>query len=116
MDTKAIQRYCQTLPGTIEDLKWGCDLCFCVGKKMYAVLGIGEEKPGLSFKVSPEDFAVLTEHPEIIPAPYLARYHWVCLNHTDVLTDKDLKQRLADSYQMIFDRLPKKIRQAIVGA
>jgi len=33
----------------------------------------------LSFKASPETFADLTERPNIIPAPYLARAQWVAL-------------------------------------
>lgn len=114
MNLASIQTFCHGLKGTTEDLKWGCDICFSVSKKMYAVLGIGEgQTTKLCFKVTPENFELLTKHPEIVPAPYLARHHWVCLLHTDVLTDRDLKERLTDSYMLVFNRLPKKLQRAI---
>ena len=57
-------------------MKWGQDLCFCVGGKMFAAVNL-EPPHQLGFKCTPEDFAELTEREGIIPAPYLARAMWV---------------------------------------
>ena len=62
-------------PGVTEDIKWGADLVFSVGGKMFCVLDTGESGR-LSFKVEDGRFLELTERPGVIPAPYLARARW----------------------------------------
>jgi len=71
-----LREICKALPGATEDVKWGQDLCFCVGGKMFAAVNL-EPPHQLGFKCSPEDFAELTEREGIVPAPYLARAMWV---------------------------------------
>ena len=74
MKIEEIQSFCHSLPGTTEDLKWGCDIVFSVGKKMYAVIGMVEEGPTpVSFKTTPDLYGQLTQLPDIVPAPYVAR-------------------------------------------
>ena len=67
-------------------------------------------KVWISFKCTPEEFAELTERPGIIPAPYAARYHWVALETKDALTTSELKQQLRRSYDLVVEKLPRKIR------
>jgi predicted DNA-binding protein (MmcQ/YjbR family) len=64
----------------------------------------------LSFKCDPEDFAAMVERPGIIPAPYLARAYWVALESEDALNVTELKQRLRNSYDLVFAKLPRKTR------
>ena len=50
----SIQEFCRTLPHTTEDVKWGTNLVFSVGNKMYAVLDLDHpEANSVSFKCSP---------------------------------------------------------------
>jgi predicted DNA-binding protein (MmcQ/YjbR family) len=42
----------------------------------------------LSFKCTPEKFSELVEQEGIIPAPYVARYHWVALEDLDALSQQ----------------------------
>ena len=53
---------------------------------MFAVTCLEPAAVVLSFKCSPEGFAELVERSGIIPAPYLARAHWVPLEDEDALT------------------------------
>lgn len=78
---------------------------------MFAVLAL-EPSHGvlLSFKCTPEKFAELVEQDGIIPAPYMARNHWVGLERFDALPDRELKPLLKNSYQLVLEKLPKKIR------
>ena len=46
----------------------------------------------------------------IIPAPYMARHHWVGFERFDALPDRELKPLLRNAYQMVLEKLPKKIR------
>ena len=36
MNIEQLRKFCLSFPGATEDIKWGNDLCFCVGKKMFA--------------------------------------------------------------------------------
>ena len=114
MKLDQLRKFCRSLPHATEDVKWGQDLCFSVGGKMFCVTGL-EPKEGISFsfKCTPEKFAELTELEGIIPAPYVARYHWVLVEDPTALPEKELKDLIKNSYQMVFDRLPKKIRSSL---
>jgi predicted DNA-binding protein (MmcQ/YjbR family) len=104
---------CLSFPGATEQIQWGSDLLFKVGGKMFAVTPLEPARVCLSFKAAPENFAELTERPNIIPAPYLARAQWVALETRDALTREELTRLLRDSYDMIFARLPKKTRDSL---
>jgi predicted DNA-binding protein (MmcQ/YjbR family) len=78
MKTAALRRLVSAWPGVGEDVKWGNDLVFSVGGKMFCAMD-AESGQGLSFKVEQSRFLELTARPGIIPAPYLARAQWISL-------------------------------------
>ena len=45
----------------------------------------------------------------------MARHHWVGLERFDALPDRALKPLLANAYQMVLDKLPKKLRTALAA-
>lgn len=108
-----VRKFCLSLPHATEDVKWGHDLVFCVGKKMFAVTCLEPAKNALSFKCSPEVFAELVERPRIIPAPYLARAHWVALEDEDALTRQELEPLLRSAHEQVFAKLPKRLREEL---
>lgn len=113
MNIEQLRKYCLSFPHATEDVKWGNDLCFCVGAKMFCVTGLdGGGK--VSFKTTPEKFAELTERDGIIPAPYVARYHWIAVERPDAVDAAELKELIALAYQLVFDKLPPKIRRGLV--
>lgn len=114
MDLEAIRTYCLSLPHVTERVQWGNDLLFCIGEKMFAVAGLDAQHPTkLSFKCTPEKFAELVEQEGIIPAPYVARYHWVALEDLNALPQRELKALLKNAYQLVHDKLPKKVRDKL---
>lgn len=115
MDMEAIQTYCRSLPGTTEDMKWGQHLVFSVGKKMYAIIGLDDEPhPRFSIKTSQEAMPLLTQKPDIIPAPYLARLHWVTLTHFKAVEPEELQALIKEGYQISFQKLSKKQQRLIL--
>src|SRR6202047_1453847 len=116
MDVDWLREVCLSLAGATEQIQWGSDLVFKAGGKMFAVAPLEPAPVCLSFKASPENFAELTERPNIIPAPYLARAQWVALQTWDALPADELSRLLRDSYDMVFARLSKKARDAIANA
>jgi predicted DNA-binding protein (MmcQ/YjbR family) len=116
MNVDWLREVCLSFPGATEQIQWGSDLLFKVGGKMFAVTPLEPAPVCLSFKASPETFAELTERPNIVPAPYLARAQWVALETRDALSAQELARLLRESYEMVFAKLPRKTREAISGA
>ena len=114
MDIESIRSFCLSLPHVDEKVQWGNDLLFRIGEKMFAVVAL-EPSHGvqMSFKCTPEKFAELVEEDGIIPAPYVARYHWVALERLDALPERELKELLKTAYQLVLEKLPKKARMKL---
>jgi predicted DNA-binding protein (MmcQ/YjbR family) len=111
MDLEAVRRYCLSLPQATEDIQWGDDLLFRVGGKIFAGISLNSTPDNrLSFKCAPEKFAELIEKQDIIPAPYTARYSWVMLERLDALSPAEIKDLLKQSYEMVFAKLPAKVK------
>jgi predicted DNA-binding protein (MmcQ/YjbR family) len=115
MDIDWIREYCLALPHTTEKVQWGDDLVFKIGEKMYAVAALEPGKQWLGFKCTPEDFADLIERPGIVPAPYLARAHWVSLETSDALPLAQVERLLSQAYSLVFAKLPKKMRDRLLS-
>ena len=112
MDIESGRAYCLSFPHATEQVVWGNDLVFKIGGKMFAVLILegAASKYVMSFKCTPEKFTELTEKEGIDPAPYSARYHWVALESFNLLREKELKALIRNSYDLVFDKLPKKVQ------
>ena len=115
MNIEWIRNLCLSFPQTTEQIQWGDDLVFKVAGKIHAITVLHPAKIWLCFKVSPENFAELTERPGIIPAPYLARAKWVALETKDALPADELAQLLRESYDMVVAKLPRKVREALAS-
>jgi predicted DNA-binding protein (MmcQ/YjbR family) len=116
MNVDWIRELCLSFPGATEQIQWGDDLLFKVGGKMFAATPLVPAPVWLSFKASPENFAELTERPNIIPAPYLARAQWVALEIRDALGTQELAGLLRESYELVLAKLAKKSRETLSGA
>ena len=116
MDMDDLRLYCLQFPHATENVQWGADLCFKIDGKMFAVAALEVSPVCLSFKCSPENFAELCERSNIIPAPYMARAQWVGLQALNAIPDKELRHLLAESYRLVWERLPKKRRDQLGSA
>ena len=105
-----LRRHCLSFPHATENVQWGHDLVFKIAGKMFAVLVLEPGPHCLSFKCTPEEFADLVEKPGIVPAPYMARAQWVALESANALPPAELRRLLRQSYDLVFGRLPKKLR------
>ena len=112
MDIEILRSICSKFPGVTEDVKWGNDLCFCVGGKMFCVANL-EPPHTFSFKVAETEFDELSESEGFQPAPYLARAKWVLVTDSSKVNKKDLKNYLQQSYEMIKAKITKKQRKEL---
>jgi predicted DNA-binding protein (MmcQ/YjbR family) len=104
------RQVCLALPHTTEDVQWEHNLLFRVSGKIYCIANL---EPGLSpgriaFKCTPEKFAELVEIEGIVPAPYMARNHWVSITDTNALRQAEIRDLIQHSYRLVLERLPKK--------
>jgi predicted DNA-binding protein (MmcQ/YjbR family) len=114
MDNETVRTYCLSFPHVTEEVLWGADLVFKIGGKMFAVIGLDAgSNHRMSFKATPEKFAELIERNGIVPAPYVAKYHWVALERFNALTEKELKALLQTAYDLVFEKLPKKAKSGL---
>jgi predicted DNA-binding protein (MmcQ/YjbR family) len=115
MTLETVRTICRALPAVTEDVKWGHDLCFCIGGKMFAVVDL-EPPHSFAFKCTPETFGELVERPGIIPAPYMARNMWVMEQRLgDALERPEVEALVRTSYGLVVSKLPKS-KQPGVGA
>ena len=113
MNVEQLRTFCLSFPGATEDIKWGADFCFCVGAKMFCVTNADSSEGGVSLKCTPEKFDELIEREGIDPAAYVGRYKWVRIADLDAVTPAELKSLIEKSYQLVFDKLPPKIKKTI---
>lgn len=109
MNHAQLEKLCLSLKGTTTDIKWGNDLCYLIGDKMYCVTSL-DQPLKVSMKVLVEEFGELTEREGIIPAPYMARNHWILVEKSNALTAKEWNQYVRQSYELVLSKLPKRIK------
>lgn len=109
MNAEKLEAICSRLKGTTTDVKWGNDLCYLIGGKMYCVTALSGTF-NASFKTCPEDFSILIERDGIDPAPYLGRYHWVRVSRASALSPAEWKACVEKSYRLV---LPAKLKKAL---
>lgn len=110
MKPAAIRRFVSAWPGVSEDVKWDNDLVFSVGGKMFCAMEAGSGR-GLAFKVEESRFLELTDRPGIVPAPYLARAHWISLAEADALAEAETKALIRRSYELVRAKLTRKLQR-----
>ena len=113
MDIDAIRRYCLRFPHATENVQWGYDLVLKVDGKMFLVMRLEPGPVVMSFKASAENFGELCERPGVRPAPYMARAQWIALEQLNTLPDLELRELLAESYRLVFEKLPKRRQQEL---
>jgi len=110
MSVDFVRKIAMSLPHATEQIQWEDHLVFKIGGKMFAITTLVPEGVRLSVKSTPERFAELTEIPGVIPAPYMARNHWVALERWDAIRLAEIESLIRESYRLVFEKLPKKLQ------
>jgi predicted DNA-binding protein (MmcQ/YjbR family) len=115
MTPAAFDAYCQTLPAATYVCQWGGSHVWKVGGKVFAIGSWDEPLAGITFKVTPLSFEILRAQPGLRPAPYLASrgMKWIQHHAKPGLSDRELKQYLRVSHELVARGLSKKMRAAL---
>ncbi|CAL1516373.1 MmcQ/YjbR family DNA-binding protein [Chitinophaga sp. MM2321] len=103
---------CQSLPAVTTQKKWDNELRFFVGEKLFCMISL-DPPHRVSFKCSQPQYHQLISRPGIVPAPHLARYHWVQVVKEDILPAPELESYLHNAYELIVSSLPLIEQEAI---
>lgn len=115
MSVEWIRDFCLSFPGAAEEIQWESSLLFKVGGKIFVLTGINNFSENLlSLKSDPEKFEELIEREGIIPAPYLARNKWISIQRSANIKASELKDLIRTSYNLVFAKLPRKVREGII--
>ena len=108
-------KFCKGLPATTHVIQWGGCHVWKVADKVFAIGGWEGDQESYTFKVSPWAFEVLQEQPGLRPAPYLASRGFTWIQHYDQpgLNDKQLKDYLLKSYEIVLAGVSKKKRREL---
>lgn len=113
MNIEDLQNICKIFLAVTEDIKWGHDLVFSIGAKMFCVVGLDESPTTASFKVREEEFDEICNREGFKPAPYVAKHKWVMINDINKMNKKEWKHYTRQSYELVKDKLPVKTKRAL---
>ncbi len=115
MTLEEFHAFCMHLPGAEEDFPFDQKtMVFKVGGKMFALVNI-EEFRFVNLKVDPEESLKLQEKyaGTITPGYHMNKKHWISVQMDDSLPDQLIEKLVENSYNIVFDSLPAKTKQAI---
>ncbi len=110
--------FCLSLPHSIEDFPFDQKtIVIKVGtsevSKMFALTNI-DEFEFINLKVDPEkSLALQEEYDAITPGWHMNKKHWISVAMDESLPDEFVEELIENSYNIVRNSLPKKIKNAI---
>lgn len=104
-----------TKPGAREDTPFGPGaLVYKVSGKMFALMGIGEDRLTMNLKCDPQEALIIRDSFDAVtPGYHMNKKHW---NTVDLLAGLDhglIEEWIDDSYQLVVAKLPKRLQAQI---
>lgn len=114
MNIEEFREYCISKPGVTEEFPFDeVTLVFKVMGKMFALTNL-EGNWGINLKCDPERAIELRERfEEITPGYHMNKQHWNTVRMDGSLSTSLIRELIDDSYQLIVDKLPKKLKDEL---
>lgn len=111
MDIESFRDYCLSLPHTTEGFPFDQKtLVFKVANKMFALTDV-EEFSSVNLKCEPERAISLREqYPCVKPGYHMNKQHWNTVDMDHSISDQMIYLWIRESYDLIVDSLPKKLK------
>jgi predicted DNA-binding protein (MmcQ/YjbR family) len=115
MDIEELREYCIQKMGVEECFPFDEDtLVFKVGGKMFLLTSL-QNPVTFNAKCDPEKAAILREeYNEITPGYHMSKVHWNTVNMQGRLTLTQLRDLIDHSYELVYQKLPKKIKDSLI--
>jgi len=107
-----LREYCISKIGVTEEFPFNEDtLVFKVGGKMFCLLNLVPPH-SINLKCDPEKVtSLIEEFEEISPGYHMNKKHWITIKLSGTLTDKFIWESVCNSYDLVFAKLPQKLRR-----
>jgi predicted DNA-binding protein (MmcQ/YjbR family) len=114
MDIEEYRDFCLSKLLVTESLPFDeKTLVFKVGGKMFALTNL-ENFESINLKCNPERAIDLREkYSDIKPGYHMSKIHWNTVTVNNQLTDALVLELINHSYDLVFDSLPKAIKEGI---
>src|SRR6476619_7462741 len=112
MNAEQLRTYCLTKKGVEEDQPFGPNtLIFKIGGKMFLLLALDAVPLQFNAKCDPDTALELRDRYScVLPGYHMNKKHWNTVEVDGSVSDKLLLQWVDDSYNLVYDGLPKKIK------
>lgn len=109
MNAESLREICLQFAFVTEEIKWGADLVFSVGGKMFCVTTF-DDPIKASFKVPDEVFEESCNREGFIDASYLARAKWVQADNSSWLSKVEWKGFVQKRHALVTAKFTKKLK------
>ena len=119
MDAESARTFLLKLPHAVETQQWGDNLVFWVGDKaiggkMFCLLNLDAGDHGVaSYSAGAERYAELVEREGLVPAPYMARIHWVAAERWSAWRNAEWESEFRAAHAITFAKLPQRTRNVL---
>lgn len=115
MNIEEVREYCIAKKGSSESFPFDeVSLVIKVGNKMFALLSLDENPQRMSLKCNPGYAEELREqYASVQPAYHFNKKHWNMVILDGSVSDKNLKQWIDHSYELVIKGMTKKERDEI---
>lgn len=110
---EVVRDYCLAKPFVTESFPFDeTTLVFKVHNKMFLLMSIESEPLRISLKCNPEKALELREaFYQVLPGYHMNKKHWNTVV-IEALSWQQIQEWIDDSYQLIWESLPKKLKEA----
>jgi predicted DNA-binding protein (MmcQ/YjbR family) len=118
MNIEELRDHCLSLPSVDESFPFGNDtLVFKVGGKIFLLASLDASPLQFNAKCEPLKAIELREnHHSVLPGYHMNKTHWNTIICDGSVVKKTLLQWVDDSYKLVLNSLPKKIKDAVLNA
>ena len=111
MNVETLRNYCLSKKGTTESFPFDeTTLVFKVMNKMFALTNLNGNL-SMNLKCDPEIAIDLREkYAYVVPGYHMNKQHWNTVYIDDMVPDQLIKKWVDDSYNLIVNSLPKKLK------
>ncbi len=115
MTLEVYRQFCLSKPGVTEELPFGPEtLVFKVMGKMFTATDLTDFQ-SINYKASPEEIEDQRErYPSVVPGYHMSKKHWNTVMMDGSVPDNLILQWIDQSYQLVVDKLPSKLKNELL--
>ncbi|MFI6087103.1 MmcQ/YjbR family DNA-binding protein [Streptomyces sp. NPDC051218] len=109
MTPQQLRAFCLSFNDVVEEFPFGPEASvFKVAGKMFALSSLDAVPLTVNLKCDPDMAVQLREaHPEIVPGWHMNKRHWNTVSLAGELPDRQVRELVEDSYDLVVAGLPK---------